>query len=60
MSAGGPQGSFLRASARSADGAYDVRVMERMLLPSTLPRPAIRAETALDAVLQRLARASAP
>jgi hypothetical protein len=60
MSAGGPQGSFVRASSRSADGAYDVSVMERMLLPSTLPRPAIRADTALVAVLERLARASTP
>lgn len=60
MSAGGPQGSFVRASARSADGAYDVSVMERMLLPGTLPRPEIRADTALAAVLQRLERASAP
>lgn len=60
MSAGGPQGSFVRASARSADGAYDVSVMERMLLPNTLPRPEIRAETALGAVLQRLTRAPAP
>ena len=60
MSAGGPQGSFVRASARSADGAFDVSVMERMLLPNTLPRPEIRADTALAAVLQRLERASAP
>jgi len=60
MSAGGPQGSFVRASARSADGAYDVSVMERMLLPSTLPRPEIRADTALAAVLERLQNESAP
>jgi len=60
MSGGGPRGSFVRASARSADGAYDVSVMERMLLPNTLPSPAIRADTALGAALQRLERASAP
>ena len=54
ISGGGPRESFVRASARSGDGAYDVSVMERMLLPSSMPRPELRAETALAAVLERL------
>jgi hypothetical protein len=56
-STAGPNGGFIGLSARTHDGAYDVRVSEGTLLPATVQPPPFSLEEALKSLLVRYDRA---